>query len=471
MKTLSVTAVILLLGSLSCAVPTEAGDAKPLRSVGEICTEFESRIKSQVSDRQYLDAVCTAAEYEQELLSRYPKATFELGLFQNTAHHISFQSPFEGWTQESLKEMDIPDWLPSMGFDILIALKGRSENDEFVLFSLDMGRIMQRVTGEEMREVSDQELQLGAQLMAANLGVIKNQQFKAVGDHRVLLVNIAPPALGPSVILANMAHKGRLYGFLMTSSAGSYSENEKRLSDLLKSVDFKFSPANTTKIGELRRKFSNRGDIAQLLHCVRELAIAGEYGAASEDLTALRSVIAERMPKPTSNGNVARYSAYGITFRNPDPSRWKISTQSQGGLGMLLLEDQYSVNSRGVAVGVINTVLAYGPQAADLTGENTSDEEKRGFLSSGGRGGLMNIGASIESERFRIFKGTLAYEGVGSMNVPNTKVKCLWTLKQGYAIMVLMIVEASNYAEQSAELEALIDKYLEVEDQHRVSQR
>ncbi len=464
MKTKNLISVFLVSGFLLFALTVYAEDLTYSKSVTAVCDEFESQIKSLVDRESYLDAISATAEYEQALLSRYPVPTFELGLFQGEAHHITFHSPFEGWTQESLNEMGMGEWLPTIGFDVLIVLKGEVEDDKFVLFSLDMGKLMQRIGGEEFADagLNDQELLSTAQMIASNLGMVKSQEFKRMGEHRILVLDIATPGMGPSVILANLAHSGRHYCFLLTSSAGNYSENENRLYDLIKTVDFNYKPPDEAKIESVRQKLTDKANIDQVLGCVRELAIAGEYGAAGDDLSMLRSLIAERMPKPVIEGDVARYSLYGITLRNPDPEKWNLSVDTQGGIGMLILEDRFSVNTSGIAVGVINTVLSYGPHAEKITGENDSEEERKSFLSSACRGGLLNMGGAIESERFRIFKGSFAYEGVASPNIPNSKVKIIVFQQPGYFVMVLMFLETSNFEAQSAEYEALVDQYLQV---------
>ncbi len=465
MRVNSAIVTCLVVGLLVCVLTSYPEQETVLKTVPAICDEFEPKIKQQVNNEKYLDAISTAAEYEQALLSRYPPGSYELGLFQSQAHHLSFHSPFEGWLREDLKEMGIPEWLPAMGFDIPIALKGKVEDDKFVVVSFDMGKIMKRIGGDEAgkTELSDQELRMGAQAVAANFGVIKNEEFKTVADHRILVSEIGTPGLGPSIILASLARGGRIYGFLLTSSAGARTENEKRLYDLIKTVDFKYKPPDAVKIEATRQRVTGKTDISQLLACVRELALAGEYGAASDDLSTLRLRIAEKMPKPQIVGNVARYPAYGLSLTNPDPNKWKLSIEATGGMAMLVLEDRFSVYNAGVGVGVVNLVLAYGPQWTKLMGEDEDEDERKSFLSMAGRGGLVSMGGSIESERFRLFKGSFAYEGVASMNLPNTKVKALWIPKPGYALMVIMMVEASKFNEQSAEYETLLDKYLRVE--------
>ncbi len=434
-----------------------------LTSITNLCDEFESKIKEQMNSKKYLESICTATDYEQALLSRYPASTFELGLFQNEAHNISFHSPFEGWTQKSLKDMKIPEWLPMLGFDILIALQGKVEDDKFMLFSYDLGKIKLRIGVQEKSEVSDQELVLGSQMIASNFGVVKNQEFKTVGDHRLLFIEINTPLLKPSVILANLRHGGILYTFLLSSSAGNHAENQKRLYDLIKTLDFKYKPSETLKIQAIRQKLTDKTDIIQVLRCIRELALIGEYRAASEDLSKLRLAIVQKMPKPIIDGNIARLSAYGIKFTNPDPYNWKLSIQSKGILDMVVLEDRFSVNPAGIVVGVINTILAYGPKAAHITGESGSEQERKVFFSGGGRAGLLSMGVNIESERFRMFRGVFSYEGVGSANIPNTKVKSIVVPKSGYIIMILMFIDALNFNARSLEYEELLEKYLHIE--------
>lgn len=444
---------------------TYAQQALSERSTESACDEFGSRIKNLFGSGKYLEVIGVASEYEQMLLAKYPAPTFELGLFQSQAHHLSFHSPFDGWIQESPKEMEIPEWLPAMGFDFLIALKGKVEDDRFVLFSIDLGKIMYRISGEEKSsdKLTDQELQLGSQMVAANFGVAKNEEFKTVGDHRVLLLEIATPLLGPSLLLANLGEKSRCYSFLISSAAGNRTENEKKLYELIKTVDFKFKPQDTAKIESARKKVTNKTSIVELLECTKELALAEEYGAAAKELSKLCLAVADKMPKPAIDGNVGRYSAYGITLTNPDPDKWKLSTEVQGCMGMIGIEDRFSVNLSVIMVAVINTILAYGPHANELTGEGESEDEKKSFLAMAGQGGIKNVGGVIESERFRIFKGEFAYEGIASVPIPNTKLKTIVVMKPGYMVMVIMFIQASNFNEQSAEFESIVDKYLQIQ--------
>jgi hypothetical protein len=464
MKTKNLISIFLVLSFLLFASAVYAEDLTYSKSVAAVCDEFESQIQSSVDRESYLEAISAAAEYEQALLSRYPASTFEMGLFQCEAHHITFQSPFEGWTQQNLKEMGLDEWLPTMGIDVLITLKGEVEDDKFVLFSMEFGKLMQRIGGDEFANVdlSDQDLVSAAQMMASNLGTVENQEFRSMGDHRILVLDIATPILGPSVIMANLAHNRCIYCFLLTSSAGNYTENENRLYELIKTVDFNYRPPDQTKIESIRQKLTSKADISQVLGCVRELALAGEYGAAGDELSLIRSLIAQRMPPPVVEGDLARYSLYGITLRNPDPEKWNLSVNTQGAIGMLILEDRFSVNSSGIAVGVINKVLSYGPHAEKLTGENDQEEENKSFLSSVGRGGLLSIGGEIESERFRMFKGSFAYEGVASPNVPRTKLKIIVFQQPSCFVMVLMFMETLNFEAQAEEYETLVDRYLQV---------
>lgn len=434
-------------------------------SIESVCDEFGSKIKNLSDSGKYLEAIGTAGEYEQVLLAKYPASTFELGLFQSPSHHLSFHSPFEGWTQESLKELQIPEWLPAMGFDYLIALKGKAEEDRFILLSMDLGKVMYRISGEKSSsgKLSDQELQLCSQMIAANFGAAKSEEFKAVGDHRVHLIEIATPALGPSLICANLAEKGRCYFFLLGCAAGSRIENEKKLYELIKTVDFKYKPEDTARIESARGKVADKTNITALLGCIKELAAAGEYGAAADELSNLRLSAADKMPKPEIVGNVGRYTPYGITLTNPDPEKWKLSIESQGGMGMILLEDRFSVNPAGVMVAVINTILAYGPHANELMGKG-SEEEKKSVLANAGQGGMRGMGGVVESERFRIFKGEFAYEGVASVPMQNTKAKAIVALKPDHMVMVIMLIPASNFNERSAEFDSIVDKYLQIQN-------
>ena len=131
-----------------------------------------------VESKSFLEAVKAVADYEQALVKLYPAQTFEMGLFQNEAHHLSLHSSFDDWTPESLKKLELPDWLPAMGFDVLLALKGRHDEDKLLLMSFDMGKLERRIGLKSQKSIdtsTDQQLMLFAQMTAANFGAVSGK--------------------------------------------------------------------------------------------------------------------------------------------------------------------------------------------------------------------------------------------------------------------------------------------------------
>jgi hypothetical protein len=263
----------------------------------------------------------------------------------------------------------------------------------------------------------------------------------------MLVFDIAGAMLGPSVILATRPVGGRIYCFQLSSSAGNRKGNEEQFYELIKTVEFKYKPADANKIEAARRKITSNTDIAQRLLCVRELALLGEYEASCDELSQLRSLIARNIPGPEVRGDIARNEAYGVLLKNPDSDRWKLSIVDEK---MMLLEDRFSVSSGGIGVAAIN--------AAKLLGDRTSEEQIKSFVRDFGRGSLMGIGGGIESERFRMFKGFLAYEGVSSTSIGGMKVKTIVFRGPGSLVMLLMMVDELNFKDRVAEYEALLDQ-------------
>lgn len=424
------------------------------KGLKELCAQYERQILKEVKGKNYRKAISVAAEYEQQLLARYSQPTFHMDLFQSEADHLSFHNSFTDWKQVGLKELELPEWLSMMGFDVLLALEGKVEDDRFLIISMNLGRIEQRMGLAEpgRTHLSDQELLLGAIMMADNFGVVKNHEFKTIGDHHTLVLDIDTPFMGPSVYLVNLSQGRKLYAFILISSAGDLQDNQKRLFELIKTVDFKYRPADEASIREIRKKFSGQDGPVSILRCISQLAAIGEYNAAAEELARLRIILNQCMPKPYIKGNVARHPAYGVSLGNPDDKRWKLSIEEEGPTKMLILEDRFSVREEGMAVVVLDSVLAYGPQAAKAI----EDEElKKEILIGVGRGSALSMG-TIENERFITVKGIFAYEATVAPNVPGAKAKCVWMIQPGFMLGILMMADANAFQEKIGEYERII---------------
>jgi len=452
-RTAFVMAVVL---TWALASYSDEGDAR--RPVAEVAGNYSARIRRAVRRGEYRTAIVTAAEYERELLSRYKAPTYEMGLFQSEAEHISFHCTFDTWKPIDMEKLELPKALLMMGFSVLLALEGPSAEERFVAISMNLEQMERRI-GVQQGDAgfrTDRALQLIGHMFSSNMGVVKGQCFQRIGDHRVLHLEVATPGVGPDVRVVLLPHGGRVFVFLLVSPAGDITANEAKLHDLIKTASFDYKPEDKEAIAAERAK-SIRSDPESLLLCVQRLAALGEYGAAAEDLADLRHAIYNRMPKARVSGDVGICPGYGITLKNPDPDRWRLSAQQEGCIKGILLQDKFSVNEEGIMVGVVDFVMAYGPQFSELLG---NEEAQKQALISFGRGAAMSAG-QIENERFTTVKGCLAYEAVVAVNVPGVKARIQWVLKSDFAVMVLVLGSARNFESRTAEADRIIRDYLQ----------
>jgi hypothetical protein len=444
------------------AVPAPAAERKPARAVLAASEEYEAKVTSLLREKKYLEAIGAVADYEQALAAAYAPPRFRQGTFESEGDHLRFVSPFEGWSALGPKELSLPDWLPGLGVRGLLVLKGPAETERLLLLALDVGRLMKKIDkGAGQAGPTDLQLKMFMRTMSQQFGQVTKEQFQTLGDRRVLRLELQTAAGQPGLLLC-LPRDGHLYTFLLTSAEENFARNEGWLEEVVRTLDVHFKPSDPKKVQAARRKVTDSRDVPQVLRCVRELAAAGEYGAAGEELVGMTTVIADKMPAPVVQGATGRYDAYGITLTNPDPERWKFSANNSGAMGMLILEDRTSVTPVAVMVGVINTVVAYGPQAARAVGDTADEEQSKGLLSGAGRGGLLNMGGEIKSERFRKFHGFLAYEGVATCRLPDTKAKVLVAQRPGHLLMVILLVKASDYEAQAAEMEKILAEQLEL---------
>ena len=444
---------LIILAVLFSFALTATGNEKA--EINDVAAQFEKEILSCAQQKEFREAIIKAAEYEQELIFRYPPARFQDNLFQSEAEHLSFRSSFTDWKKIGLKELEIPEWLPMMGFNILLAQEGKVEEDRFIAITMNMGKIEQRMGLSESGQgkMTDQELLLGGTMIANQFGAVTNQQFKTMGDHSVLTMEIGTPLGGPPIVMVNLANGRQFYSFVLISSLRNQQDNENKLYELIQTLKFNYKPANTDKIKATREKITDNNEFQQRLKCATELAAIGEYNAASEELADLRTLLSQRMQKPIVKDNTAQYPDYGVTLTNPDDTKWKLSIEDMGGTKMLLLEEKRSVKNEGIAILILDTIMAYGPQAAKAFED---DEQKKELLTGGGRGSALSIGTNIENEQFSTLKGDIAYEAVVATNMPGLKAKCIWTLRPGFMLGILMMVDTNSFQQKIKEYEKII---------------
>jgi hypothetical protein len=417
-------ATILKLG---LSLQTEKPDTEKISkkdqepTLTNVIDTFEREILSYIQNNEIRKAFIATAEYEHELISKYDPPTFQNDLFQSEADHLSFHSFFTSWKQAELEELEIPM------FNILFALEGEVEEDRFILLSMGIGQIQQRMGISESYKtgLSDRELLFGATMIASELGSIRNQEFKSIGEHQVLVLEIETPMGGPSVMMVSLGHGKQLYAFILSSSLRNRAENRKHLVELIKTVKFNYKPADESKIKAIREKFLGQDEPEPILQSVAQLALSGEYNATTEELARLRTLLSKLMPKPFIKENVAYYPAYGITLANPDEEKWKLSFEESGIIKAILLEDKWSTKQEGIGIFILDLILSYGPQATKIVGDK--EEERKQALINLGRGSALYGGGPIESERLTTIKNNLAYEAIVATNMPGLKAKCFST--------------------------------------------
>ena len=377
-----------------------------------------------------------------------------MDLFQSEADHLSFHSHFIGWKQIGLKELGIPGWLSMMGFNYLLTLEGKTENDRFILLSVNFGQIEQRLgQGNTNKKVfTDEKLLQAATMLASNFGVVKKQEFKTIGGHPVLVLNIGLSQT-KSITAINLGYNRRFYSFMLVSSIRNRTANEEHLIETIKSADFQYKLLNETKIKKIDEQFIEKNDPKSILQCVKQLATIGEFNETANKLAILRNILSQRMSKPFIKKNVAYHPAYNIKLLNPNTKKWKLSVQNSGSNAVLLLEDKWSVKEEGIGVIVMDTVLAYGSQAAKAI---QTEKMKKELLIGFGRGGANSLG-NIESERFTEIKGDLAYEATILTNMAGgIRAKSLSMLRPGFVIGIIMLVDSNTYNTKFDEYDKII---------------
>jgi hypothetical protein len=435
---LGVLALCLLAWTWPARAQTTTG------TTAAICDRFEKRINKHLEAKRHLDAILAATEYERALLLRYPRPTFKRGKFRCVAHRLTFDCrALADWRDGPVTDKKLLEFLRSMTLDRLLVLQGDRKGEALVLTSYDVQRLHRRL-GDRKESSTEKMLQTFARLLPDLFGTVQKQEFDTMAGRRVLVLKIKPTDPKQDVQVAGFTHDGQIYLWLLLGASKDRADNEKRLAAALAAV--KLAKGNE-KATAVRSQFKDPGDIGQLLACVRGLAKLGEYREAALELSSLRSQIAQLMPRPTSDGKVARSSSYGLIVKNPDPEQWKLSVKQQGVMPSISLDNTSSLQPSGIGINVINPLLAYGPPALAYMGPDAKLEDRKEALRAGGRGAILNTCKEIDSERFRKFKGHTAYECVGSTKVPGTKVKVVIIDRPTGFVMVFLLGTAEKIRE------------------------
>jgi hypothetical protein len=201
---------------------------------------FERQIVNHVQNKEFLKAIQTCAEYERNLISRYPKPTFKNGIFQSESENMFFRSAFINWKESGSMQKQLISSLSTLGFNLLLALKGNNEQDQFFLCSVNVGQIEKQMGLQTINKMyfTDREMLLMSKSLATGFGIVRTEEFRKLGYHHVLVSEIDTPMLGPSISLVTFAQQRRLYICILTSSVLNYQRNMNQLFDTIKNIKF-----------------------------------------------------------------------------------------------------------------------------------------------------------------------------------------------------------------------------------------
>lgn len=449
------TAVAMLVVVFFAGFKADA-EARPGRAPAAVDAAIEKhagRILDLSRRGRYREAIAAAAQYEGDLLACYPRPTYEMGLLQSAAEHVAFHVPFTEWKPSDASEEEMFRKLRMAGFNILLMLQGARKEEALFVFCVDAGRLESRLggAGAGLNLDSDRTLLLMGQMVAAGMGRIEGHRFRDLGDHRVLVLEVDPLLQAPPARIVVLPADGRLFLYVLVSPLGDLEANEKRLFEMVKTTSFDYRPADRAAIRTVRTSI-DKEDVALALKGVERLARMGEFNAAADDLNALRLQLFARMPKAAICNGVAYCDAYGVSLKNPDPTRWKLSVEDQGPTKVLVLEDRQSVRGEGIGVAVFDLVMVYGPDLAAMLADADSARE---FLIDGGRGGAAFLGA-VQQERLTTVQGKLAYEAVVEPNIPGVKARIQFQMRMGYGVMVFVLAGEDGFDARLAECDRIL---------------
>lgn len=441
---------------------TRAQSYRPRPDINSISGKYTPQIASLASSGQHRKAIAKVGEYEQEILSLYEPPSYKMGLFQCEAEHLNFHSPFVEWklAEKKAEEDEFLKKLTMTGWNFLLALEGGSEAEGLTVFCVHAGRLAQRMGLQEMKNElsSDHALLQMSQMFVSSFGVVKSHRFQTLGDHRVLCLEVRVQGVGPEFRMVLLPAEERIFGFLLVSPYGDITVNEQRLHELVKTASFDYKPEDEAAITAARAEVT-RPSVESLLACVDRLAELGEFNAAAEDLTRLRHLLWEQMPKATVRDEVGSCPAYGITFKNPDPARWRLNVETDGVFQGLSLEDKFSVQQEGVLVGVVDLLVVFGPQVVQMT--SNDDELAKQTLIGTGRGMATSQG-EVQDERLVPIQGALAYEATVTANLPGVKGRVQCIDKKDHFVVILLLGSGQRFEEKKAEYDGILANCLQL---------
>ena len=468
MKTHNAIVILILTSIFLGSVPLRDKTFQMQKSLNEAISNYEMEILKLCEDKDYREAIQVAGKYEQDVLSLYTPPSYHMGLLQSESQHVSFHSHFDSWKQVGIEELGVPKELTIMGFNILLSLEGKSEEERFAVFCIDADRLESHIGDSSSSQllVNDRGLIILGKMFAGNFGMVRNHYFNKIGEHRALILDVASQFTGPDIRIVLLTKHGRMFMYLLLSSAGDIESNESLLFDTIKTTSFDYKPEDSDAIARIRSRHKKK-DISWMLNCIKALTEIGQYGAAAEDLTGLKHLLYPMLPHPSVKGQVAHCPAYGITLTNPDSDRWALNVLQEGAMQMILLEDKLSVKQEGIGVAVIDLLMAYGADIVNLFKDETTAKE---YLINGGRGGASVIG-SIEEESFAHVRGKLAYEAIVIPNMPSLKARIQFINMGDYAVMLFALIDKNDFTAKLIELDRIINSDFLKFDTHLMSKQ
>lgn len=445
--------IIISAGFLIFAIGTPPTLAQQGESLSDVMEQYERKILISIDNNDFLQSMKVIADYEVYLLNQYNSPTFELDLFQSEADHLTFHSYFTDWSPVEMEDKESLEML-MLGFKIPLVLESKSsEVDRFMVMSYDMSKIGELLDPGNFVFTEKQHLIL-ANMIMANFGVVSDQAFNSIGKHNFLVQEIAQPMGGVPIVAASIKSDRKLFFFFLSTSSRNLEENKNHLFELINSVDFNYKSADVALIDPLMKGCSSSNEPEYVFQCVRKLAIAGDYNAATHELLKLRGFLVDLVPQPYIKDNQAYYQAYDIILTNPDPKHWNLSIiENEGSNKMLFLEDKWSVNEEGMGIVVLDLILFYGPQFTQLLADEELIKDR---LIGSGRGAALNVGGEIEDEQFTTIKNDLAYQATFSTNIPNIKGKLYALMKSECIFIIFILINEKKFQEKVADYEKIV---------------
>jgi hypothetical protein len=418
-----------------------------------LCARHESQIRKLVAAGHPADVIVDAAQYELDLRSSYPPPVLASGAFISATQHVSFGVPRDvQW--KLVDRSGAISTGAATGVELIGTIESGSEEGRLDYVFLDLD-VMARHTGLDIGGTAEEFRKLARQT-AGSWGRVENERSEKIRGMDVLRLQVAGEAVSAT---AAVRHGRRIY-FVACSTPhdAPAGQADKWIDQCLANMKFfDPTPATAAKIAGIRAAIPNPPTVDALLASVRELAKLGEFHEAIVQAADLRGALMALLPKPQidAQGNVS-YADYGVTLQNPDAKIWKPDAQPAGNAVTLSLTNDQSVDPAMVGVVVFDPLLMLGPIALDYVGPTANENAARDLLRNMGRGGALKLGSKLEGERFRRFRGQLAYETTVNTRYPNTKMKVIAIRGRRAVYMVMLLGRPQKLPDYETSLDRVL---------------